>query len=71
MDDWVSKMKRKRASMNIMGVTRLVHRPAKRLNKDTGKVETGMVTEEVFVVQHDISRRTKKGPRYWRGACLG
>jgi hypothetical protein len=63
MDDWVSKMKRKRASMNIMGVTRLVHRPAKRLNKDTGKVETGM--------QHDISRRTKKGPRYWRGACLG
>jgi hypothetical protein len=53
--------------MNIMGATRLVHRVAKAIVD--GKEETGYLTEEVAVTQHDIYADGKR--KFWRGACLG
>jgi len=57
--------------MNILGKrfgTRTVHHAAKRFDKETQKVVTGYVTEEVDRHQHDIYAHGKRN--FWRGACL-
>lgn len=65
----VREYTRNRQSQNIHGVNRVVHHVAKVYNKETKKVETGYVTEELQVTQHDIFRHGKRN--FWRGACLG